>query len=109
MIHYRDQLPQGLLDRNAELHRIIGHPLDPYDDSRGPEPYRVTLPHAGPGTTPGHASGASSQTGSRTKRARSLAVSRLMSGQQIAKISTPWVVPMTCLQRALTPFWISSR
>ena len=31
------------------------------------------------------------------------AVSLLISGQQLAKISMPWVVPITCLQRAGTP------
>ena len=39
------------------------------------------------------------------KFAMSLAVSRLMSGQQMAKISVPWTVPITCRQRAETPLF----
>ena len=39
----------------------------------------------------------------RARFARSLAVSRLMSGHEIAKISVPWIVPITWRQRAVTP------
>ena len=39
----------------------------------------------------------------------SLAVSRLMSGQQEGKISVPWMVPITWRQRAGMPCWISKR
>ncbi len=41
--------------------------------------------------------------------ARSAAVSRLMSGQQMEKISVPWTVPITWRQRAETPAAISRR
>src|SRR5215471_19240725 len=37
------------------------------------------------------------------------AVSRLMSGQHEMKISVPWTVPITCRQRACTPFCIRNR
>ena len=43
------------------------------------------------------------------KRAISAAVSRLMSGQQVGKISVPWIVPITCRQRARTPLCRSNR
>jgi len=40
---------------------------------------------------------------SRQNMAILAAVSRLISGQALAKISIPWVVPITCRQRAGTP------
>ena len=44
----------------------------------------------------------------RAKSAMLAAVSRLTSGQ-VRKISVPWIVPMTCRQRALTPARSSRR
>jgi hypothetical protein len=43
------------------------------------------------------------------KLAMSLAVSWLISGQQVGKISVPWIVPTTCQQRARTPLCKRSR
>jgi hypothetical protein len=37
------------------------------------------------------------------------AVSRLISGQAIAKISVPWIVPITCRHCARTPARSSRR
>ena len=39
----------------------------------------------------------------RQKSAMETAVSRLMSGAAMGNISVPWMVPITCRQRALTP------